>query len=104
MSVQTSVESRSYEVTARFVVEGAGRRAMPYGSSQSYRPTGVTITYFWSSGDTDQSATVALTGPRLLKDEREGQEIKRETLWSRDEWPDWVKALVEEHRPAVKFA
>ena len=90
---------RRYEVTVTVHVTDAEPRDLPYSTvGRRYVPTRVRIDYWWTSDDTDQRASVVLSGPRLLKHDARGAVVSERRLY-RDVWPEWVRALVEEHRP-----
>lgn len=100
MTVETTVVHRRYEVTVQVHVTGADTRWVPYAKeAQTYLPRRVAIVYRWSSDDTDQVVDVTLSGPRVLKYDALGAVRIEPLSYSREAWPDWVRDLVEAHRP-----
>jgi hypothetical protein len=99
MSVEVISVHRRYEITVQIHVKGAEPRpGANTGVGRTYLPTRVAIVYRWTSDDTDQAADVTLSGRRVLKNDALGA-VVHQPLWTRDDWPEWVRALVEGHRP-----
>ena len=103
-NTDTANVTRRYNIEVAADVHGADVRDAPYTAKPThYRPTHIRVTYNWTSEDTGQTAHVELNGPVVLKDGRDGRS-KRESLWSKDDWPDWVSSFVTANRPRTGAA
>ena len=99
MTIVITSPTRRYEVTVNASLGGAEERPLPWGSNGTYRPDQIEVLYRWTSADNDQIADVTLHGHVTRKDGSAGRP-KSERLWTREEWPDWVKDFVTRNRPA----
>lgn len=100
MTAEITAVERRYQVTVRAKLSGAEPRPVPYSRQQrTYQPTIVELAYRWGSGDTEQYVDVTLHGRRVLKGNKIGAATETERLWDNEQWPGWVRDLVETNRP-----
>jgi hypothetical protein len=67
-------------------------------------PTEVKITFYWKDSDDRRAAgwdtgSIVVSGWKIKKDGTPGQVRADQYAGSRTEWPAWVVAMVEAHRP-----
>lgn len=86
-----------HRVTYRATITGAAPERAQFADQAMFRPACIQVTYEYANGHWG-IAELRTYGPNVRKDGADGKN-RHGTDYTFDDPPDWVEAIVNEHRP-----